>query len=1015
MLISYQHLSLYGPRHWFNLDRKEGDSSMVDTSIIERKIHGQVMDMCLEAIVSEAFISSLPIPQNELTDGLTQHFAQYASECLKDLGGAELMKQAMENNMGVAQKAYIRKMWDICNETATSVTARILEENKNDDTGLKEAAQKVSLTPAEYKRFSNAAASLAPDSLAKIIQKKTLDTIKEEQEAYRKDAELETELVNALNVVKDDGLDPDSDVPPAMQGTGEDKTGAEIGQGNDDQVAQPIPDETAPEEVPAEPLTESYGIPMNDTVAKMRAIAGIAMESHWTDTQNAANGENAPTGINIGTSAHPMPPAPKKSKAQESHFVDVQNASKKDPAQNITGAQIGQACPCPVHQKEESSKDPVKKATDKKPGSQIGQQGAFAEAAKGTPDMKKVMESYDAYMKSIAGPRYRTQHSSVFSKLQELAYESVLYTRESYDDIPFETMTALTKENTFTKFHSNGTHDLGRAMESVSRYDFAQEGILDRWKKNSANKAKLKEMADKDLISIYFDALRARGLEIESDLNLLKKQMAASEHAEPDIEREYTTINGGAVVIEHTPEFGMTIVFISKSKNRFKTESLNRKGIEHVAREYLNKQPDEEPAQEGVIGVVKTAFRTATNYKPSAEALEEAKNLSRDEKIGLAIRSINWTTAGRGTIVDDDSKLKALKRVLEENFDAKLAIKKVGNTNYLEATNDFKVDTDRMINIEGFNIPGCDDEVHKGDIFFIREKIGNRKDTLVYYQEDGQDLTREAAVSIDLAKKGKVANESEATPDVPEGSVAAPLNTSLLVASIIYTFFETLKTMNLYCPKLDEIRNFVDENLPIKDRVEVDRGIFIHMIKKALADTMVKMRTTNAMPEVEVAQKDLDIVRERIAAPGFESVRKEVEEAVESLQTLIDQRRDYLVSKQRPQTAAVESAFQTMKRTRDVLKFDRTNSLMARKPNVSTMKFKVDPQGNSKYIAVEAYNPDGRIAGKSTIVLEGDSGDLLGLVDYVESAMKSSKLMDSGKRIMLTDSRSGKVYMDENT
>lgn len=988
---------------------------MVDTSIIERKIHGQVMDMCLEAIVSEAFISSLPIPQNELTDGLTQNFAHYASECLKDLGGAELMKQAMENNMGVAQKAYIRKMWDICNETATSVTARILEENKNDDTGLKEAAQKVSLTPAEYKRFSNAAASLTPDSLAKIIQKKTLDTIKEEQEAYRKDAELETELVNALNVVKDDGLDPDSDVPPAMQGTGEDKTGAEIGQGNDDQVAQPIPDETAPEEVPAEPLTESYGVPMNDTVAKMRAIAGIAMESHWTDTQNAANGENAPTGINIGTSAHPMPPAPKKSKAQESHFVDVQNASKKDPAQNITGAQIGQACPCPVHQKEESSKDPVKKATDKKPGSQIGQQGAFAEAAKGTPDMKKVMESYDAYMKSIAGPRYRTQHSSVFSKLQELAYESVLYTRESYDDIPFETMTALTKENTFTKFQSNGTHDLGRAMESVSRYDFAQEGILDRWKKNSANKAKLKEMADQDLISIYFDALRAKGLEIESDMKLLKQQMAASERAEPDIDRKYTTINGGAVVIEHTPEFGMNIVFISKGKNRFKTESLDRKGIERAARDYLNKQPDEEPAQESFGGAIKTIWRIISNYKVSDEANREVANMSKDDKIGHAIRSFNWISGGEGAIIDDEEALKRLKSVLEKQCGAKLRIKTASNIHYLEASAECHLRLDEDYTIENFLILGvAQNTLRTGDLLFICERVGSNKNTVVHYFKD-ETLNHDAAVSIDLAKKGKIANESEGTPDAPDGSVSAPLNTSLLVASIIYTFFETLKTMNLYCPKLDEIRNFVDENLPIKDRVEVDRGIFVHMIKKALADTMVRMRTTNAMPEVDAAQKDLDIVRERIAAPGFESVRKEVTEAVESLQTLIDQRRDYLVTKQRPQTAAVESAFQTMKRTRDVLKFDRTNSLMARKPNVSTMKFKVDPQGNSKYIAVEAYNSDGRIAGKSTIVLEGDNGGLMGLVDYVESTMKSSKLMDSGKRIMLTDSRSGKVYMDENT
>lgn len=741
---------------------------MIDTSIIERKIHRQVMDLCFEAIVTEAFISGLPIPEGDITDDMTSGFVKYAAECLKDLGSSDMMKQAMEGNLTIAQKSYLEKMYAICNEAATSVTSRIMEENKGNDKALLDAAQKVALTPAEYKKFSSAASSLTPDTLAKMIQKKTLDTIKDEQEAYKKDAELELELVNALNTVKEE--EEDTDVPSAMLGGGDDApTGAEIGQHDDDTSV-----EKAPESYTYTPANEGL-ISRLFKKKERKSFDQIYTEEQCKQAIDAHAAKNnlkpskdgeAIEGLYKQYLPNPCPNSFKKTAkgfpydmdtgidgvvffgideegntsayalsakdieqyvskpAQESHFVDVQNKSKDDPAQNITGMLIGMACPCPKHQKEESAKDPVKKAVDKKPGDQIGQQGATPEAAKGTPDMKKAMESLDRYLRSIAGENYRKQHSSVFSRIQELAYEGILATTENFTDIPFETMGAITRENTFERFQSHRTKDLTATMESVARYDF------------------------------------------------------------------------------------------------------------------------------------------------------------------------------------------------------------------------------------------------------------NR------------------------------AMESTATPDGPEKE---SLNQALLVASIIYTFFETLNSMNLYCPKLAEIRNFVDETLPVKDKVMLDKQAFSTFIQKALNDAKSTVNTATSVPEVDAVQKDLDIVREKIAAPGFEGIREDISKVVESLQILVDQKRDALVSAQRPSIPTVESFSDTMVRTRDVLKFDRTASLMAKKPNVSYLRYKVDPQGHSKYVAVEAYTPNGSIANRSTIVLESVGTDL---VDYVTSSIKSSKLMDCGKKILVSDQRSGKIYLD---
>lgn len=325
---------------------------MLDTSVVERKIRDQVMDMTFKAIVTEAFIGGLPIAENELNDDLTQGFVRYANECLEDLGSYRMLDQAIESAKDPVKKGYLKKMKAICMEAAQDVTARILKENTGNDKDLLNEAKAVTLTPAEYARFSKNAASLTPESLTKMIQKKTLDVIKEEKEAYQKDAELENELKNALNTTSDD---PDVEISTEPEG-----------------------------DAPNGPDTQS--------------------EAPDQDINDMQANNDAPTGADIGQKAENIAQT-MNSLGNESYFTDVQNQSQKDPAKNITGMQIGMACPCPKHQQEESNKDPVKKAVDHKAGAQIGQQGMHTEAVKGTSDPKKAQEAFESYMKALAGER----------------------------------------------------------------------------------------------------------------------------------------------------------------------------------------------------------------------------------------------------------------------------------------------------------------------------------------------------------------------------------------------------------------------------------------------------------------------------------------------------------------------------------------------------------------------------------------------------------------------------------
>lgn len=630
-----------------------------DTSIFERDIRGKVMDMCVEAIVSEAFIESLPIKASELDDGLIHGLASYATECMKDLGSARLLTEAIESTKQPAKKAYLKRIQTVCMETATTVTDRILKEAHGDAKALQDASRNVTLTSEEYARFSKAAATLTPESLTKMIQKKALDTIKEEKEAYKKEEELKTELVNALAEADADEEHEQISTDPINNSDNDAATGADIGHETD---------MNSPEAAPGE-------------------------ESHFVDVQNDTqkrDQKDPKTGIEIGRNTDVD--LSKKGNASESHFVDVQNESQKRDAKcEHVGARIGQAC-CP-------------------------------ECAKNEKDAKKAEKAFESYMRSMAGDNYRTHHASVFSRLQELAYEGIRATTESFTDIPFDTMTAITKENTFSRFASHGTKDARASMESIARYAF----------------------------------------------------------------------------------------------------------------------------------------------------------------------------------------------------------------------------------------------------------------------------------------------ESAATPDTPEAQQGQLAN-ALLVASIIYTFFETLNSMNLYCPKLDEIKRFVDETLPIEGKVLQDKKAFENLFRSMISTANASIQKATTTQELDVIEKDLEIVREKAGAPGFESMQADIVEKIDEVLKKVDAKRDVIVASKRPIGPAVESMTQTMQRTRDTLKFSRVASTMGRKPNVTMVKCKIDPQKNQKYVAVEAFTADNRLAGSTNIVLESTlMGDT---VDYVTAAVNASNLTKLDKRVVISDLRSGKIYMD---
>lgn len=258
-------------------------------------------------------------------------------------------------------------------------------------------------------------------------------------------------------------------------------------------------------------------------------------------------------------------------------------------------------------------------------------------------------------------------------------------------------------------------------------------------------------------------------------------------------------------------------------------------------------------------------------------------------------------------------------------------------------------------------------------------------------------------------------NESMGTPDAPGGesnNEADMHQRTLLTASLIYTFFETLNTMHLYCPGLEEVKNFVERTIPVSNMVEKDRETFRTELNGVIQNAVNGLRKAKEVPEVELVRSDLEAVREACTKSGaFESDLPMIQQKISAVLEQCDARARELTPKA-PSAPAMETEMETMLRTRDTLKFSRMCSSYGRKHNVRSIRCKVDPSGQKlspRYVAMECLDAGGNIVNTATIVLESALDAKSGPA-YVESCIRGSKLMDLDKPITLQDKYNGKVY-----
>lgn len=239
---------------------------------------------------------------------------------------------------------------------------------------------------------------------------------------------------------------------------------------------------------------------------------------------------------------------------------------------------------------------------------------------------------------------------------------------------------------------------------------------------------------------------------------------------------------------------------------------------------------------------------------------------------------------------------------------------------------------------------------------------------------------------------------------------------SLLVSTVVYTLMETLKTLHLYCPAKDTIKQFVLtrttgnalSEATLKDLMDqsnefYNESLTVDYSKRA---TRALIDLTNRVREVSTQlQKRLEI--ETVTS----EINLQVSDMIAKLDHITAHISELLAIRSKRQTPAQESYYEQRNRSQLIADFNRVNTICGKNPNVSEIHLKINPDVPS-CIAVEGLNAMHAVCKESYIAVEA-SIDQEGYGEYLRSVYQESKLSSCGKPVYLVeaDGRGKKVAL----
>ena len=174
-----------------------------NVSLLTDQVRTKLMNKCVTAIVTEAFINALPFDKEEVSNE-SANISRYAANVIGKMHPETLIERAMESTRN-DQKAhlYMQNLREAVESVVNTATKRIVQESFSTDNTVPEIVAQAKLNSDETEKFVNASKKAGTDAVAKLVKDKMIEVIKDEREAYEDEVKLREEVKDIIRQEND--------------------------------------------------------------------------------------------------------------------------------------------------------------------------------------------------------------------------------------------------------------------------------------------------------------------------------------------------------------------------------------------------------------------------------------------------------------------------------------------------------------------------------------------------------------------------------------------------------------------------------------------------------------------------------------------------------------------------------------------------------------------------------------------------------------------------------------------
>jgi len=245
----------------------------------------------------------------------------------------------------------------------------------------------------------------------------------------------------------------------------------------------------------------------------------------------------------------------------------------------------------------------------------------------------------------------------------------------------------------------------------------------------------------------------------------------------------------------------------------------------------------------------------------------------------------------------------------------------------------------------------------------------------------------------------------ESFTEMPEEHKKEIMDKTLLGTAIIYTLFETLKTMNLFSPSFDEVCGFLEKDKRVFDKINVDRTKIVDCVKDIVDAAKAKCGNKASVTDIAMVQETLKKSKDRIMENTF-FTEEEKNAVLPIIESAIEYGDDQILAISTHEEPAVESSFDKLNKQSDIAQLNKINRLYCKESNVnvSEVRFNINDKAD-KVIDITAHDAFGKVVSESFVDLRYNFKDNK---EYLREIAKESDLSKTSKNIYFYHKNYGK-------